>query len=273
MSEKFSVLMSVYYRERPEYLIRSLNSVFQQTLPPSEVVIVEDGPLTKQLYEVLDSYAKQYPNLKRIPLSENHGLGYALNVGLLSCTNELVARMDTDDISLPNRFEKQILFMTEHPNIDICGTWLTEFINTPDNKCGMRKVPTSDKEIKRYICQRPPFSHPTVMFKKSKVILAGNYQHFEKLEDWWLWVRMVSIGATMANLSESLLLFRTNTNTYKRRGGFEFAMNIVRLQKQMLALHISNPADFLKCIFIRFSVALIPNWLRSKLYTKIFRSK
>ena len=272
MHEKFSVLMSIYYKERPEYLILSLNSVLEQTIPPSEVIIVEDGPLTDELYRVLDEFSKKYPNIKRLPLSENHGLGVALNIGVSACNHELIARMDTDDISLPNRFEKQLEFMKDNPNIDICGTWLTEFIDTRDNLCRMRKVPITDTEIKKYICQRPPFSHPTVMYKKSKVLKAGNYQHFDKLEDWWLWARMMNTGALMANIPESLLLFRTNKETYKRRGGLKFAMNIVRLQKQLYQMHISNKMDVLKCIFIRFTVALIPNWARNILYTKVFRS-
>lgn len=272
MYENFSVLLSVYHKERPEYLQLSLDSVFQQTLPPAEVIIVEDGPLTTPLYAILDEYSTKYHIIKRIPLPENRGLGHALNIGVTACSNELIARMDTDDICLPNRFEKQMAFMNENPDVDISGTWLTEFIDNPKNTQGMRKVPTSDKEIKRYICQRPPFSHPTVMFKKSKVIDAGNYQHFEKLEDWWLWARLVNIGATMANIPETLLLFRTNIDTYRRRGGFEFAINILRLQKQLYKMHISNEADFLKCILIRFSVALFPNWFRSFLYTKVFRS-
>ncbi len=209
MSEKFSVLMSVYYKELPEYLICSLNSVFQQTVPPNEVVIVEDGPLTKQLYEVLDEYAKQYSNLKRIPLSENHGLGYALNVGLLSCTHELVARMDTDDISLPNRFEKQVFFLQLHPMIDIVGSYATKIDECGNNLEEVIKVPVTHEDIVRLVWTCP-MNHPTVMYRKKAILSVGGYKPDAgpRQDDYDLWFRCAEKGLHFANISEPLLLYR-----------------------------------------------------------------
>lgn len=272
MHSLFSVLLSVYHKENPDYLKTSLDSVFNQTLCPAEVILVEDGPLTEALYQVLDEYAARYRILRRIPLKENRGLGPALNEGLKACSYDLVARMDTDDICLPERFERQIQFMERYPDVDISGTCVTEFCECPSNIIGTRKVPLMHDEITRYIRQRCPFNHPTVIFKKSKVIAAGGYQPF-MMEDWWLWGRMLHCGARMANLPESLLLFRTNNDTYKRRGGLSYAVNCLKLQKKFCALHISTRLDMIKCCVIRFSVCLIPNTIRRFLYLNFLREK
>lgn len=270
MIKEFSVLLSIYFKEKPEFLRASLDSVFNQTLLPTDVIIVEDGPLTSELYHVLDEYTEKYPIIKRIPLKENRGLGGALNEGLNHCGCELVARMDTDDICLPSRFERQVAFMTANPDIDISGTWITEFYNDPSHILGRRTVPLTHEDIAEYIKQRGPFNHPTVIFKKSKVLEAGGYQPF-RMEDWWLWGRMLHDGARMANIPESLLLFRTTDDTYKRRGGIAYAVSCVELQKRFRTLHITNYWDLVKCCVIRFTACLIPNGLRRVLYNNFLR--
>lgn len=179
--------MSLYYKERPDYLRQSLDSVFNQTLPPDEVVMVEDGPLTDELYHVLDEYETKYPQFKRIPLAVNGGLGKALNEGLKHCSNELVARMDTDDICFPERFEKQIQFMTINPKTDISSGWIAEFQDDISNIKSIKKVPQSHEEVARYIKSRNPLNHPCVIFRKKAVERANGYQHFPLFEDWYLW--------------------------------------------------------------------------------------
>ena len=269
----FTVLMSLYYRENPEYLRLSLESVFNQTLPPHEVILVKDGPLTPELDEVVDEYSTRHSELKVIPLAHNLGLGRALNIGLTHCSHELVIRMDTDDICLPSRFEIQTKFMEENPDIDISGTWLTEFIDNPQNTKGVKNTPLTHSQIVKSIRTRSPFNHPTVIFRKSKVMEAGNYQHFHLLEDWWLWGRMIKAGARTANIPESLLLFRTTNDSYMRRGGWKYAKNIIILQSEFYKLGITTWHDFLKCALIRIVVSSLPNSLRRFLYNNALRKK
>ena len=203
----FSVLLSVYRKENPKYLKQSIDSIFTQTVPPTEIVMVEDGPLTDELYKVLDGYKKD-PRWKAVPLTENVGLGKALNAGLEACSYELVARMDTDDIAKPERFEKQLAAFAADPELSLCGTQAAEFRDTPENVTAHKKVPLTDEEIRQYARKRNPFNHPTVMYKKSEVLRAGSYQHAMWFEDYYLWARMLAQGSKTRNLPEELLWFR-----------------------------------------------------------------
>ena len=146
----FSVLLSLYCKENPAYLRQSLDSVFGQTLPPDEVVLVEDGPLTAALYAVVEEYARKYPALKVVPLPENVGLGRALNEGLKHCSHELVARMDTDDIAIPDRFERQSAVFTKNPDVDVTSAWIKEFIDNPQHILSIKKIPEKHWEIMLY---------------------------------------------------------------------------------------------------------------------------
>ena len=183
--------MSLYIKEKPEYLRLAIDSMLGQTVVPDEIVIVEDGPLTDDLYAVLDEYKEKFPQIIRTVRNEkNLGLGLALNAGLKECRNELVARMDTDDISKPDRCEKQLKYFLENPETTILGGQIAEFITEPANIVGRRIVPETDKELKEYIKKRCPFNHMTVMFKKSDVIKVGNYQDWFWNEDYYLWIRL-----------------------------------------------------------------------------------
>ena len=225
MDFRFSVLISVYYKEIPRYLDRALQSITDdQVLKPNEIVLVKDGPLTKELDEVIEKYEKKYPNLfKIVVLEKNYGLGKALNIGLENCTYELVARMDGDDISKPERFKKQIDIFKENPNLDILGSWIDEFIeeNGEMKIRSIRKVPEKSDEIFQKLKSICAFNHPTVMYRKSKVIEVGSYLQEFALEDYYLWIRLVISGANMYNLQESLLEFRITEGTSKRRGGLK----------------------------------------------------
>ena len=268
----FSVLMSLYSKERPEYLRQSLESVFNQTLLPDEVVMVLDGPVTEELYSVTKEYSTKYPQLKIIPLPENRGLGKALNEGLKYCTYDIVARMDTDDICFLDRFEKQVKFMTDHPEIDICSSWIEEFEGDIENVKSLKKVPETHEEISQFIGKRNPLNHPTVMFRKSAVLKAGDYQHFPLFEDWYLWARMFLNGARFGNISEPLLHFRTSAQMFKRRGGLKYAIDSTKFQWKLHELGIISTFGAIKSSIIRGTVYLMPNKIRSYIYTHILRS-
>ena len=269
----FSVLMSIYVKERPEFLRQALDSIFDQTKIPNEVVIVEDGPLTAELYSVLDEYGNRYPQLKRIPLATNGGLGKALNQGLKHCSNELVARMDTDDISVPDRFEKQLKIFEAFPQVEIVSSWIDEFVDTPDNIISTRKVPQYPYEIAKYGKTRNTVNHPVVMFKKSTVLLGGSYQSFLLFEDYFLWVRLLMNGAKFYNIQESLLRFRTSPDMYKRRGGLRHAITEVRFQNHIRQLGFISFSRFMLNVPTRFIARVIPNNLRGWVYHNLLRHR
>ena len=211
---KFSVLMSLYWKERPEFLRQSLDSVFGQTLRADEVVLVEDGPLTPELDAVVKDYSARYPELKVVPLQMNVGLGRALNEGLKYCTNELVARMDTDDVAKPDRFEIQVPFMESRPEVAVSGSWIDEFIGTSENVTSVKKLPENHGEIFKYGKTRCPMNHPAVIYRKHIIQQVGGYGPFP--EDYYLWGKLLVNGYKMHNIQESLLFFRSTPDVYKR---------------------------------------------------------
>lgn len=267
----FSVLMSVYFKEKPEYLSKSLDSVFEQTVKPTEVVLVEDGKLTEELDEVIALYEKKYKDiLKVVKYEKNRGLGIALHDGLLECSNEIVFRMDTDDICLPTRFEKQLKVFNEQ-NVDIVGSNITEFDETMENKTSERIVPETDEEIKKMAKKRNPMNHMTVAYKKSSVIAAGNYQDMMYFEDYYLWARMINNGCKFYNVQETLVNVRGGNDMIKRRGGKKYIKPIINFEKALLKLKIINRFQYMKNVTQRVGVSLIPNSIRFMLYKKALR--
>ena len=267
----FSVLLSLYHKESPLFLRQSLTSIFTQTLLPIEVVLVEDGPLTDELYAVIKEFTSQHPELKVISLPTNRGLGKALNEGLKHCSYDLVARMDTDDIAKPDRFEKQLAIFLEHPEIDVVGAWIDEFEGGVSNVLSMRKVPEQHENILRFAKGRCPVNHPVVMFRKSAVLKAGGYKHFPLFEDYYLWVRMLMNGARFYNIQESLLFFRFSPDMFRRRGGWRYAVTEVRLQTLFYKMGFIGFFSLLKNVCIRLVTRLLPNGLRSLLYKRLIR--
>ena len=184
---KFSVLMSIYKKEEPKYFSEALESVLNQTVMPNEIVIIEDGILTKELQDVIIKYKEKYPDIiKNYPLKENKGLGLALNYGVTKCKHNLIARMDTDDIALPTRFEKQLEIFEKNPSYDIVGGNILEFAEGT-NITNTRIVPEKKEEIYKYAKKRNPMNHVTVMFKKDTILEVGNYENLPYFEDYYLW--------------------------------------------------------------------------------------
>lgn len=218
----YSVLMSVYEKEDPEYFKLSIESMLNQSLLPNEIVIVKDGKLTNELDEVIETYLSLYPDLFNIiPLEQNVGLGMALNEGLKVCGNDLIARMDTDDISIPQRCELQIDEFKKNSSLSIIGSNIDEFYDTPNEIVSSRIVPSQHKDILKFSKRRNPFNHPTVMYKKSEVLELGGYGDFRRNQDLDLFVRMLNSGCIAANINKSLLLFRANKDNLKRRKSWE----------------------------------------------------
>lgn len=271
MNWKFSVLCSLYYKESPQALRQSLESIFAQTLLPNEVVLVKDGPLTDELENVLADFLQRYDTLKIVPLAVNSGLGAALNEGLKHCSYQLVARMDTDDVAKPNRFEQQVQVFKSQPDLDIVSAWIEEFQGDTSHIISVRKLPEIHAEIYEYGKNRCPINHPVVMFKKSAVEKAGGYQPFHLFEDYYLWVRMLMSGAKFYNIQASLLYFRISPDVYKRRGGLKYALSEAKLEKRM---HRIGYISFFKMVYniaTRFVVRVLPNGVRGWVYQKMAR--
>ena len=270
MEQKFSALLSVYIKEKPEYFQQCLDSLLNQTIPPNEIVIVKDGPLNDALESVLNEYLEKNKALyKIVALPENRGLGLALAEGLLHCSYELVARMDTDDICRLDRFEKQLAEFEKNPTLDICGSHIAEFEESIDKIVATRTVPLCDADIKRYQKRRDGFNHVSVMFKKSTVLKAGNYQSCLLMEDTLLWVHMFQIGAVSMNIDETLVYVRIGKDMYERRGGLAYFKKYKQGRKMIRKTGYISFFDYHYTLFIQFIVAIMPNKLRGWFFKKV----
>lgn len=272
---QYSVLMSVYIKEKPEFLKLALDSMFNQTVPPAEIVLVEDGPLTTELYALLDEYsAKHGEKFKRIANETNLGLGKALNKGLAECANELVARMDTDDISDLARCEKQLQYFAENSELDVIGTDIAEFTDSPDNIVSVRKVPNSHEEICEFLKKRCPLNHMSVMFKKSSVEKAGGYLDWHYNEDYYLWIRMYLAGCKFANIEGNYVYVRVGEEMFARRGGKAYYKSEKELFKFMRKNKIISWGEYQKAKTVRFIVQrLMTNRMRQWFFKKYARKQ
>ena len=273
MSEnrKFSVLMSVYIKENPTFLEEAVESILHQTLKPSEVVIVEDGPLTPELYQVLEKLETQSSiPIKRYPLEQNRGLGLALQYGVLQCQYDVISRMDTDDIAVEDRFEQQFDLM-EKENLDLLGGHIAEFIDQPDEIVSYRRVPIKHEEIIAYQRMRSAFNHMTVMFKKEMVLKAGNYEDGLYMEDDLLWLNMISAGARTGNVDQILCKVRVGAGMFERRGGLRYLKLYRQARQRMHARGQISYGEYLKSVLIQVVVALCPGFVRQFIFLKLLR--
>ena len=267
MDDKYSVLMSVYYKEKPEYLQQSIESILDQTAPTDDFVLVCDGPLTSEL----DSVIAQYNTLHVVRLMENGGLGRALNEGMRHCQNDLIARMDSDDISRPDRCERELKIFKTYPEVDIVSGTIEEFITSPDEVYSRRVLPETSAEIVQFAKKRNPFNHPAVMYRKSAVEAAGGYKDFYLLEDYFLWVRMLLNGSKGYNIQEPVLWMRAGSDLYKRRGGWKYVGSEKKLFSYMLTRGFISKGEYMSAVLSRTAGAMVPNWLRSVLYKRMLR--
>lgn len=271
-NDKVTVLMSVYYKEKPDYLIACLNSMLNQTYLPDEIVLVKDGPLTDELDSVIEEYVGKAPQVFRlVPLSENVGLGKALAIGVEASSHQLIARMDTDDIAIPERLEKQRNYFIENPATSIVGSNIIEFEGTIENIIANRNVPSTHEEILAFAKRRNPFNHMTVMYRKEAVLEAGNYQPLNGYEDYYLWVRMLKQGAVAHNFNEVLVYARGGEDMYERRGGWKYYLDGREAQKKIFEVGLGSKKDYAIRMASQTLVNLVPNKVRGFLYKQFLR--
>ncbi len=266
--EKYSVLMSLYKKEHPEYLRQAIESMLNQTVKPDEIVLVEDGPLTDELYAVVDEYKD---SLHIVVNERNLGLGLALNEGLKACKNELVARMDTDDISKPDRCEKQIRRFEEKPELTIVGSHIDEFIGDPSNVISQRRVPTDSESIYKYAKRRSAFNHPAVMYRKSSVLAEGGYADLKRNQDVDLFGRMMFKKYKAENIDEALLWFRSSDELAARRKSWINTKSYISTIRKFWKMGYSSFGDYIVIVVAQMGMFIMPKKIQNLLYKRFLR--
>lgn len=267
--------MSAYKKDNAQYFRTAVESIsIKQTIQPNEIIIIVDGPVSEKLANTIRELESEIPNIKTHWLSENSGLGNAMKIGMMLCSNELVARMDADDIAVPDRFEKQVQFMTLHPEIAVAGGQISEFLNTEDNIVGYRRVPTNPLDCKKYYQDRDPINHMTAMLRKSAIIAVGNYQPWHLDEDSFLWGRILKNGYLIANLPDVLVNVRVGNEMYARRGGWNYFKSDSGMLKWKLQSGLISKSRYLYNYIIRFTVqVLMPNSIRAWFFKNLLRKR
>lgn len=273
--EPFSVAMSVYRSDNPDFFDRALSSIIDdQTIKPNEIVLVVDGPVSNEINNVINKYEKKYEIFNVIRLEQNGGLGNALKIAVENATHELIARMDSDDVSVPTRFEEQLKYFETNPEIDIVGGDITEFIGEENNIVGKRSVPLSNESIREYMKTRCAMNHVSVMYKKKAVESAGGYQDWFWNEDYYLWIRMWLNGTVFANTGSVLVNVRVGEEMYQRRGGSKYFESEKGLQDYMLKNKMINHSTYIKNVAKRLIIQkLMPNKLRGWVFRTFARKK
>lgn len=261
---KFSVLMSLYIKENPTFLTQCFESLNAQTHPADEIILVLDGNITPELEQVVQQFQAKLP-LVIVRLPQNQGLGKALNIGLTHCQYDWVFRMDTDDICLPDRFEKQLAFIDTHPDTLIVGGQIAEFGQTIDDIESYRRVPTNHDEIVKFTAQRCPFNHMSVAYQKDIVLANGGYEDLQ--EDYYLWIKLIALGKPVANLNDVLVYARVGNGMVARRHGVAQAKAEWRLFKLKRKLNLQNTFSGFATFLLRAVPRLLPLSLLRWLYT------
>jgi glycosyltransferase involved in cell wall biosynthesis len=266
---RFSLLLPTYHADDPDHLRRAFASaVDQQIRKPDEVVVVRDGVVPPRLQSVIDELVATSPvPVRVVNLPDNIGLGHALDAGLAACAHEIVARMDADDISLPDRFAVQIPLVAD--GLDLLGSALLEFADDEDDIVGRRTPPLGQQEIRNWSRFHDPFNHPTVVYRRSMVQAVGGYQDLPLLEDYWLFARMIDAGARVGNVAEPLVKYRVGAGAYARRGGWQLLRSEIELQRHFRSSGFTSRSQYVRNLAVRGGYRLVPETLRRFAYRRV----
>lgn len=272
--EQYSVLMSVYHKANPAFFQTAIQSMLDQTYPTNDFVIVCDGLLTTELDHILETFDRQYPELFQIlRLPQNVGIGAAAGAGLKICKNDLVAKMDADDISVPARCQLQVQQFVHNPKLTVVGGFVAEFEEDPDQPFSVRTVPITNAEIRTFAKRRQPFNNPSVMYRRSAVLAVGGYGTLRRSEDYDLYVRLLHNGYEAANLKDVLVKFRVDAAARMRRTSVETVKGFLQSRWNALRLGYSSVWDFAVCCSGELFVFLCPKKLQDKIYVTFLRRK
>lgn len=272
--ENYSVLMSVHIKEKPDVLAAAIQSMLAQTVVTNDFVVVCDGPLTKELDEVLETIVAENPGLFQIVrLPENVGVGLASKAGLEACKNELVAKMDSDDISVPDRCEKQLARFTANSELTVLGGYIEEFDNQTGKVFAIRSVPVDNAGIRKYARRRNPINNVTAMYKKSAALAVGGYRDLRRGEDYDLYLRMLINGCYAENLPQTLVKVRVDSNTQRRRASWSAMKGCAGIWWYAWRKGFSSLADLLICLAGQTFLVICPGSIQQMLYKKFLRKK
>ena len=270
--EAYSVLMSVYAKENPEHFATAIASIVHQTVMTNDFVIVCDGPLTPQLDDVISCFTSQYPDVINIVrLEKNVGIGAAANIGLQYCKNDLVAKMDGDDIAVANRCEIQLRLFENNPELAVCGGYIEEFYENPDEPFAIRAVPLTNDDICSFAKRRQPFNNMTVMYRRSAVLAVGGYRDLRRCEDYDMYVRLLHAGYRAVNVSDILVHARVNREAFARRGSWITLKGCILSRWGAYRLGYSSLIDVLVCVAGECVVIISPKWLKQFIYSRFLR--
>lgn len=269
---KFSVIMSIYKNDNPEYLQVALDSIIHQTLVPDEIVLIADGPVPQSLIDVVEKTKAQFAALHAYYQDKNRGLGGALRIAVEKAQYDYLARMDSDDISLPDRFEKQMKCFEEDHELAVVGGMITEFVDSPEHVVSKRILPLDDCGIKRFMQSRCGVNHVTVVMKKSELLRAGNYQQDFRQEDYFLWARMIEAGRKFRNIPDIVVNVRSGRDQFARRGGMAYYKDVLALNKWMWQHGLISLPKMIYNDMVRGTVQfLLPNSVRTWVYQRFLR--
>lgn len=272
--EAYSVLMTIYYKENPQYVSAAIDSMVNQTVQTDDFVVVCDGPLTPELDALLETYADRYPGLFNIVrLPENVGIGKACNAGLEYCKNDLVAKMDADDISLPYRCEMQVRRFGECPELTVLGGHIEEFDQKPDEPFSVRSVPLSNEQIRQFARRRQPFNNVSVMYRRKAVQKVGGYQDFRRSEDFNLYIRLLHAGYYCENLDQVLVKARVDSGAFSRRGSWQTLQGCAHSRWYSFRIGYASFWDVCICVCGEAVIWLAPDGLRKFIYHRFLRKQ
>ena len=269
----FSVLMSVYYKENPQYFRRALQSnIIDQKMPPTQLVLVCDGPLTEELDEVINEYENNYPNIMKVcRLDENNGLGNALRYGLTQCDYDLVARSDSDDVCTPNRFALQVAYMEANPEIAASSGTIDEFSEDYTKPQRVKHMPLTHEELCKYAKKRNPLNHMATIFRKKDILEVGSYEHLQYLEDYFLWVKLIAANKKISNLDELLVHACVGNGMVERRGDKRYIKSWKALGKYMIKYKLQSYPGYFTGIAKVSLWCYMPSGFRTFVYKKFLR--
>lgn len=270
--ERYSVLMSVYAGEKPEFLKQSIESMLNQTYPTDDFVLVCDGELTDELDEVVKYYEENAECFRTLRFKDNVGTGKCANAGIATCKNEYIVKMDSDDISLPQRCEICMYLCTKHPRIDMLGTYIEEFDSEDGSYVATKKTPCGNRQIHEYAKRRNPFNNQTLVYKKSLAQRVGGYSGIKRCEDYEFVVKMLAEGAEGRNLNRVLVRYRITEGNYERRRNWANTRSFICVRWRIYRSGFSGFMDFVVPCAVQLMLFVLPKSLTGKIYKRFLRN-